>query len=509
MTNSISTYTRENGGRVIILFLLFLLAIYQLATTGLSVFAIICLSPLVIPIIYFAFSWQTMVFWALIFINYFIQFFGKLSLLPHGIPMSLYNEMIELLLIAFTIIDARKSVHFERLGNLMFITLLVWCAFCTLQLLNDTCALGIDVGGWYSGARMMAFQLLYCFIVFTLYIDDPKKLTTFLRIWAALSIFSVLWTLKQQHVGLTDAENLWLQTRGRTTHVLQGGTLIRYWSTFNDAANYGIHAASIAIVFFVMSITTKIKRDRYFYLITGIVVTWQMFASGTRTATICLIAGFATFLVLSKSIRIMVPSAIVGGILISLLMFTNIGQGNQQIRRMRTAFDKNDASANVRDINKAAIKKYIADAPWGLGLSASYDNIPANNKYNKLSTIPPDSEYVFIWVHTGIIGITTFVILTVIMFLGACWIVLTKLKNRSLIGIGGGLCSAFVSIQLGGYANQVLMQFPNCLMFYGGLAIVYILPYIEPEWIELENQRLAAQEDRERLKLEKKLASRV
>ena len=95
------------------------------------------------------------------------------------------------------------------------------------------------------------------------------------------------------------------------------------------------------------------------------------------------------------------------------------------------------------------------------------------------------------------------------MFLGACWVVLTKLKNRSLIGIGGGLCSAFVSIQLGGYANQVLMQFPNCVMFYGGLAIVYILPYIEPEWTEIENKRYQAQVERERLKLEKKLAKRV
>lgn len=509
MTNSISSYTRENGGRVILLFLLFLLAIYQLATTGLSIFTLICLSPLIIPIIYVAFSWPAMVFWTLIFINYFIQFFGKLSLLPHGIPMSLYNELIELILIAIAIIDARKHVHFERLGNLMFFSLLVWCTFCTLELLNDTCGLGIDIGGWYAGARMMAFQLIYCFIVFTLYIDDSRKLTIFLRLWAALSIFSVLWTLKQQYVGLTEAENLWLQTRGRTTHVIQGGTLIRYWSTFNDAAQYGIHAACISIVFFVMSITTKIKIDRYFFFITGIVVTWQMFASGTRTATFCLIAGFGTFLVLSKSFRIMVPSAIIGGILISLLMFTNLGQGNQQIRRMRSAFDKHDASANVRDINKAAIKKYIADAPWGLGLSVSYDNVPANNKYKKLSTIPPDSEYVYIWVHTGIIGITTFLILTAIMLIGACWIVLTKLKNRSLIGIGGGLCSAFVAIQLGGYANQVLMQFPNCLMFYGGLAIVYILPYLEPEWIELENQRLAAQEERKRLKLEKKLASRV
>ena len=95
------------------------------------------------------------------------------------------------------------------------------------------------------------------------------------------------------------------------------------------------------------------------------------------------------------------------------------------------------------------------------------------------------------------------------MFAGACWVVLFKIKSPSLIGIGGGLCGAFAAIQLGGYANQILMQFPNCLTFYGGLAIVYILPYLEPAWIEYEKKRLAEQEERKRLKLEKKLASRV
>jgi hypothetical protein len=53
------------------------------------------------------------------------------------------------------------------------------------------------------------------------------------------------------------------------------------------------------------------------------------------------------------------------------------------------------------------------------------------------------------------------------------------------------------------------MQFPNCLIFYGGLSIVYILPYIEPAWIEYENKQLSEQAERKRLKLEKKLASRV
>ena len=86
---------------------------------------------------------------------------------------------------------------------------------------------------------------------------------------------------------------------------------------------------------------------------------------------------------------------------------------------------------------------------------------------------------------------------------------MTKLHSPSLIGIGGGLCSAFVAIQLGAYGNQVLFQYPNGLTFYGGLAIVYALPYFESDWIEYEKQRLAKQEEKKRIKLEKKLAKRV
>ena len=56
---------------------------------------------------------------------------------------------------------------------------------------------------------------------------------------------------------------------------------------------------------------------------------------------------------------------------------------------------------------------------------------------------------------------------------------------------------------------MVLMQFPNCLIFYGGLSIVYILPHLEPAWIDYENKLLIEQEEKKRLKIEKKLASRV
>ena len=231
-----------------------------------------------------------------------------------------------------------------------------------------------------------------------------------------------------------------------------------------------------------------------------------MFASGTRTAIFCMAGGFAVYLVLSKSFKIAIPSAIIGLLFFFFLAFTNIANGNQQIRRMRSAFDKGDASTKTRDINQETMRKYMRDAPWGIGVGMMSNNVPANNKYKKMASIPTDSEYVFIWLRTGKIGMTIFIVTMLIMLGGACYIVFFRIKSRSLMGIGGGLCSAFVAIQLGGYANQVLMQFPNCLTFYGGLSIVYILPYLEPEWIKYEQKCLAKQEERKLKKLEKKKA---
>ena len=504
-SNRLSEYTHENGGRVALLFLLFALAIYLFINAGFNAFAVICLSPLAILFVYAAFKWKMGVFWSLIIVNWFIM--NRNFTLP--IPASLADESLEVLLVAMAIIDIRNTPHFKRAWNLMFLAIMIWCGLCVIEILNDTCGLGMNINAWFIGFRLMALHLVWIILVFSLYISDPKTLTLYLRVWAGLSLFSALYTWKMINIGLTEAENRWLYSPGNATHLLNAGTLIRYWSTFNDAASYGCNASASAVAFLIFGITSKIKYDRIFFLLTAAAVIWGMFQSGTRTAMITLIAGFVVYLFLSRSVKILVPCAIIGGFFLFILMFTNIGNGNQQIRRMRSAFDKKDASANVRDINKAAIAKYMKEAPWGIGIGMLSKDIPAWNKYKKLSDIPPDSEYVYIWVRTGAIGVTVFTCCMVLMFLGGCIIVLFRLKSPSLIGIGGGLCAAFVSIQLGGYANQILYMYPNGLTFFGGMAIVYLLPYIEPEWIKYEESRLAKIEERKRLKLEKKLASRV
>lgn len=507
MTGVVRSYAHEHGGRVFLLFLLFLLAIYNFIHSGINTFAIICLVPGIIGFVYLSFKHKHLVFWLLILVNYNLQFFGKNQWLPGGIPMSAYNELLEITLISIAIINIKEEQHFGRSINIMLFAVILWNILCLLEVFNNTCGLGINVEGWYTAYRLMAFQLIYYVVIFTLYIDSPQMVIKYIRVWACLALFSAFWTFKQQYIGFTPAEHAWLYYGGPSKHLVNG--IVRYWSTFSDAANYGCNAGASSVAFILFGLTSKFKKDRIFFIIVGFAVLWGMFASGTRTAIACFFAGLLVYVFLSKSVKMAVPIVLLGIISFILLAFTNIGQGNNQIRRMRSAFGENDASANVRDINKETMSKYMKDAPWGIGMGIGNGDVPARNKYVVMSYIAPDSEYVFMWIHTGIIGVTVFAISMFLMFAGACWIVLFRLKNKSLIGIGAGFCCAFAAIQLGAYANQVLYQYPNGLIFFGGLSIVYVLPYLEKDWEIYEQKIVSQQEKKKRLELEKKLASRM
>ena len=184
-SNRISEYAGENGGRVLLLFLLFLLALYELSTAGFSAFATICMIPFIILFVYALFRWKMLAFWLLITINYFLTL--KDIRLP--IPTSLPSEMLELILLAIAIIDSRQTPHFGRAVNLMLFAIIIWSLFCLLEVFNDSCDLGINVTAWYIGYRLFAQQLLLILLAFSLYISSPKILMTYLTIWAFFFFF--------------------------------------------------------------------------------------------------------------------------------------------------------------------------------------------------------------------------------------------------------------------------------------------------------------------------------
>lgn len=502
MDNNKTVYSRGNGGRAILLFLLFSIAILNFLSSGYSAFVAVMCIPAIALVGYFLFSRKMAMFYTLFIVNTIIMFIERHFHLP--VPVSLINELFELMLIGMVLVDHWRF-HLSRLINVMFLCAIVWVMFCCIEIFNDQCGLGIDVYRWYTGARLMSMQILYAFVVTTLFIDTPKKIMTLLFIWAVFIVFAAIWLWKQKNIGLTEAESRFLWSS--PAHIMGGK--IRFFSCFTDAANFGIHTAVASAAFLIIAATMKVTRIRIFFAIVGCIGIWAFFGSGTRTAMFCFIATIMVFIVLCKNKKLILSVSAVFLVFLYILIFTNIGDSNQNIRRMRTAFDKEDASLGVREQNKATLRKYMVDAPWGVGIGLENGDVPPFNKFKLITQVPPDSEYVYIWVRTGVVGLTVFCIINVVMFLGACWIVFFRLKNPSIRGVGIAYTAAFIGMHLGGYANQILLQFPNVLIYYGGLATVYLLPHIENEWNEWEAKLIAEQEERRRLKLEKKRASRV
>lgn len=498
--------SNDTGGRAFMLFLLFGIGMYLFVTMGLSGLALVTFIPILIIITYLTFKYEMFSFWALFAINYLIMFISRHFPLP--IPISITIEIFEIVTLVAAIIKV-KGFDFENCLNIMGLIIFVWIIYGLLQAFNDTMGLGLNWSSWFQGFNINFVNLLFIFLVHSLYINNSQRLNQYLLVFALFSIFSALWVWKQKTIGFTDAERQWLETSGRRTHILNAGTLIRYFGTFTDAANMGCNMASVAVMYIIMAITTKLKRHRFFFIITALLATYGMMQSGTRTAMACMIVGLGAYVFLSKSFKIAIPFSIVFALFMFILAFTKIGDGNQQIRRMRSTFDKNDASKGAREYNQETMRKYLKDAPWGIGIGDRTEHVPPTHKYKIMTTIPPDSEYVFFWIHTGQIGLILLIIVNVTILLGASFVTMFKICNPRLRGIAAGITCAFVSLQLGGYGNQVLFQFPNGLLFYGAISIVFVLPRIETQFNEWEAKQLAIQEERKRLKLEKKRASRV
>ena len=215
-----------------------------------------------------------------------------------------------------------------------------------------------------------------------------------------------------------------------------------------------------------------------------------MFQSGTRVAIAIPFVGIASYLVLSKRVKIIL---IFGGLLIFMFVFfkyTNIGEGNSTIRRARTAFNPNeDASFLVRKNNQEKMKIYMVNKPFGIGIGLSASRAHKYGSYTKLSEIPTDSWMVLIWIETGIVGLCLYIGFLLFILVYCAYIIMFKLKNQELRQYMMGLYGGIAGLMVSNYATEALAQFPNGFIVYIGLAMISISPYFDKE-IEEKEQKL-------------------
>lgn len=397
--------------------------------------------------------------------------------------MGVLTDVLILFILASIIVRTiyNRDVEWKRALNGAVLLFSIWFIFCFFEIANPTAI----TSAWVSSFRSLTFYPL-AVIFFTSVIFIHYK--DFKRILILYGIFTLLAVVKmqmQKTFGFDGAEWGWLnEGSNRNTHLLLSG--IRYFSFFTDAGNFGSNMGCAMVIFLICVLYTKKHWLRISFAITGIAAMYAMFVSGTRGAIAVPFAGFFLFTILSKKIKIFIFSLLFIVAIFSFFMFTDIGQGNPYIRRMRTAFDPNEPSLMVRFENQKKLAEYIKTRPFGEGIGLSGVEARRFDHKRLTTNIPNDSWYVKVWVETGIIGLLLYLAIQMIIICYGAYNVFFRIKNKELSGYLIAVTCGLFGLMASSYGNAFFGQYPTCILASMIQAFIFISPLYDKE-IETSN----------------------
>lgn len=358
----------------------------------------------------------------------------------------------------------------------LLIAIGIWFLYCIVEVFNPNMR---SIGIWLSSVRSMALYFLTVTIIVELAVTDFQKMLTILKIWSVFVLVAFLKVMYQKYVGWTPGDKFFLNVLdGKRTHLIYYGT--RYFSIFSDAANFGGSMGMAVVIFAIAGLHGKNVAESIYFFIVAACACAGMFLSGTRSALPVPVAGIMVYLVLIKDYKKMIPIGIVCAVAVGLLAFTEIGQSNAYIRRARTVFHREeDKSYLIRKENQRMLRGYMKELPFGNGLGMSAGRAQRHGDYSPLTYYPTDSWLVQLWVETGIVGLLIYLSIMGYIFCKGAYIIFFKLKSRRLAGICAGLLSGIMGLFVMSTNNEVFTQFPNSILVYISIALIFISPQIE------------------------------
>ncbi|GAB3947665.1 O-antigen ligase family protein [Spirosoma harenae] len=370
-------------------------------------------------------------------------------------------DAILILTLLSTFLNGKRMAWRRIRERPIFYILIVWLTFTVLEYYN------LDhpyPGAWFYGARSLSLNwFLVCIIVLVVPVTK-KDIKILVGSWLFWSFLAALWGFKQQYIGLEPAEQRWLAAGAEKQHILWGQ--LRSFSFYSDAGQFGSEMAGVTLVCLVFLFETKSWGVRIGSLLLAGILFWGFAVSGTRGALFVIIGGFPTYFVLKRS-----PVHIIRGLAVAIpvmgfLMFTHIGDGVYQIWRIRSALNPTkDASFQVRLENQEKLRHYLKDKPFGAGIGTTSGNGQRFTPNYFAAQIPTDSWYVQVWIETGRVGLTLYLLmLASIIIVGTLKV--WQIKDPELSTLMIALLAEFVGICVVSYTNPILGQFPTSTIVF-------------------------------------------
>lgn len=370
------------------------------------------------------------------------------------------------------------------------ITLLavVWFVYSILEVANPESK---SVPAWLAGMRGISLYMMLIVPLTLMFFRSNRKLDIFLMLWGTFSLLASFKGILQNTLGVDPWEKAWLDGGAAVTHVLFGK--LRIFSFLSDAGQFGANQAYSAVVAIIVSMAETNKRRKIFFIIVGVFGLYGMLLSGTRGSISIPLAGFGLYFVLKKNKAVMLSGFMLLVAVFIFFKFTSIGQDNQQIRRMRSAFDPNDASFQVRLENQKKLKVYLATRPFGGGIGHAGVKAQKYLPNAFLSQVATDSWYVLIWAEQGIFGLCLHLFILFYVIIKASYLIMFRIRDPILKMKMAALASGMFGVMVASYGNAVLGTMPTGMLIYTSMALMLNAETLDKETTSKEqsNQVLA------------------
>lgn len=431
--------------------------------------------------IYLVFKNPVLGFYATIGLNFIVLGIGRYVM---GLPLGFgIDGLMILTFLALIFKRFRERVDWSPANQDITILAIIWLGYFIFQIANPEARM---IEPWIAG-RGIGFYFFFFIILTFMLINTNKRLDTFLYVWGVFSILATLKGIGQMVFGLDFAEQAWLDRGGAVTHILFGK--LRVFSFFSDAGQFGGNQGYAGVVFLIYAAAKK-GLPKVFFITVGILGIYGMLISGTRGSIAVPFAGFMIFFVLKKNVRILSMGVLFLAVIFVFFKYTTVANNNAQIRRMRTAFDPNDASLQVRLANQQILKGYMASRPFGGGIGHAGDKAQRFLPNAFLSQVATDSWYVMIWAEMGIVGLTLHLIILLYVIGMASFKVMFRIRDPVTKIKMSALICGMAGIMLASYGNAVFGGMPTSLLIYSSMALMSNPKIFERKPEEYESELL-------------------
>jgi len=139
---------------------------------------------------------------------------------------------------------------------------------------------------------------------------------------------------------------------------------------------------------------------------------------------------------------------------------------------MRSAFDPNDASLQVRLENQKRLKVYLASRPFGGGIGHAGVKAQKYLPNAFLSNVATDSWYVLIWAEQGIVGLLLHLFILFYVVIKTTFLVWFHLRDPVLKIKIAALTAGMFGVMVASYGNAVLGTMPTAMLIYTSMALM-------------------------------------